>query len=194
MSFWTSSKFQPNFTSKFLVTINGLEGGGQFLVRSVDPLPGYATEVIGGDLNQDGTGYDPIKKQSRIKWNPVTISITDDANADNANESALHRFFQVLYESGYNPQSADEDGTEPASASDIPSILINNQSAYNKILGVTIDMLNPNGYTTAQFELIDPVLTNVSVGGVNYDTDSIHSFDVTFNYSHINYESYTYNI
>ncbi len=191
MSFWTSSKFQPNFTNKFLVTINGLEGGGQFLVRSVEPLPSYNTEVIGGDLNQDGTGYDTIKKQSRIKWQPITISFVDDVN-EVADQSVLHRFFQVLYESGYNPAPAAEDATEPA-PTDIPSILINNQSAYNKILGVTIDMLQPNGYTIAQFELIDPVLAGVSVSGVSYDRDDIHSLDVTFEYSHIQYKSFTYN-
>jgi len=189
MSFWTSPDFYPNIASKFLVTIGGIEGGGQFLVRSVSSLPSYRTELIGGDLNPDGTGYDPIKKQSRIRWDPITISFVNDANST-PDQSVLFKFFQMLYESGYNPLSSAEDGTTPV-ITDIPSVLINNRSAYDYLGSVTIDLLHPSGYSTAQFELIDPVMTAVSVAGTNYDTDNIHTFDVTFQYSHIKYQSFS---
>tara|TARA_A100001515_G_scaffold68902_1_gene54821 strand:- start:1676 stop:2251 length:576 start_codon:yes stop_codon:yes gene_type:complete len=190
MSFWTSANFYPNIGSKFLVTIENLEGGAQFLVNSVDPLPSYSTENIGGDLNQDGTGYDPVKKQARVRWDPVTISFVNDANEKNPEQSTLFKFIQVLYDSGYNPQSADESSGTPTN-DNIESIMINNQSVSRKIGGVTIQTLAPSGNPTSEYELVDPVLSAVRVSGVNYDTDNIHTFDVTFEYSHITFKTFS---
>ncbi len=69
--------------------------------------------------------------------------------------------------------------------------MINNQSVSRKIGGVTIQTLAPSGNPTSEYELVDPVLSAVRVSGVNYDTDNIHTFDVTFEYSHITFKTFS---
>ena len=184
MSFWTaSSNFHPNLKNRFKITIGMQFGGADYIVfmaKSVDPLPSFSTEVIGGDMNQDGSNYDPYNKQSRVKWNPITITFVDVAYEE-YEKNALYSFIQILYDAGYNPANALDVNVNNNS---VTSILINNSDVSQLIGNVTIETLRPDGTTTSKYDLADPVITEMQIGGLDYGSDELNTFSLTFNYSY----------
>jgi len=183
MAFWNSTVLSPNFNNRFLVEIpinTGATTYTQILAKSVSPMPSFQTELIGGELDQEGTGYNPSTKQARVKWTPITISFVNVAY-DPVEENLLYKFFQQLYNAGYNPPVQDAAANS--------SILISNSLIKENLSHVHIYTLRPDGSKTSQFKLINPIITSISVGQLSYESDDLHSFDVTFNYSFVEFSA-----
>ena len=189
MTFWTdSANLVPNQNGKFRVLLGGPHGTyGTFLIKSVDPMPSISTELIGGELNQEGTGYDPFHKQSVIKWNPITITFVNMANSDVEN-NLLYNWFQSFYNAGWNPinPSAESETGLPISTDerDMPSIIVSNAALRRTFDTVEIFTLHPDGYKISNFKLVEPAITALSVGGLSYDNDELHTYAITFIYAY----------
>jgi len=197
MTFWTDAvNFQPNIKNRFLVQLALLGDQGMYSAKSVEPLPSFDTELIGGEMNQDGTGFDPYNKAAVVKWKPITVTFANvayDPNQDNL----LYKLIQSFFNAGYNPP----DGIGPAIGNNISgptigvnddnpaSILVNNSYLSQLISGVVIYTLRPDGTKTSEYELINPVITGINIDGTNYDTDEIHTFSLTINYSYAMFRS-----
>ena len=181
MAFWTSTALSPNFANRFLVEIplnTGTTTYSQILAKSVSPMPSFTTELIGGELDQEGTGYDPSTKQARIKWTPITITFVNAAY-DPVEENLLYRFFQQLYNAGYNPP-IDAAGANS-------SVLISNTAVKTNLSYVHIYTLRPDGSKTSQFKLVNPIITAMTVQQLSYESDDLHTFEVTFDYSFVEF-------
>jgi hypothetical protein len=181
MAFWTSTALSPNLANRFLVEIpinTGATTYSQILAKSVSPMPSFTTELIGGELDQEGTGYDPSTKQARVKWTPITITFANVAY-DPVEENLLYKFFQQLYDAGYNPPTQDAEANS--------SILISNSLIKENLSHVHIYTLRPDGSKTSTFKLINPIITGMSVQQVSYESDDLHTFEVTFDYSFVEF-------
>jgi len=189
MTFWTDTQnFQPNLKNKFKVLISfsattSTTDYVTFLAKSVDPLPSFDTELIGGELNQDGSGYDPYNKQARVKWKPITISFVDIAYPE-YESNLIYKFMQLFFEAGYHPPNRSGQGIRQT---DPTSILVDNASLSQYLGAVEIHTLRPDGTLTSKYELMDPVITGMSIANLAYDSNDLHDFSLTFNYSYAKY-------
>lgn len=171
MAFWSDSTTEPKRSFKYKLTIQGLgAANGQipsWVIKKVARPTFKITEVAHSFL--DKKFYFPGK----VEWDAITCTIAEPINPNSTRE--LYRY---LFGAGYNIL------TKPPTATSDFSTLGKSRAV---IKTVEIDQLNQDGSLVDRWSLNNAFITNTTLTGMDYDTDTIMSFDLTIRFDWANY-------
>jgi hypothetical protein len=166
MSFWSDPTTEPKRSFKYKLTIQGLGASGgkidSWVVKKVARPTFKVTEIAHSFL--DKKYYFPGK----VEWDALTCTV-----AEPLTPNALASLYSYLYGAGYNVITRP-----PSAASDYSTI----GKSKAIISSVYVDQLNNDGSLVERWQLNNAFITSTTLTGMDYDTDTIMSFDMTIRF------------
>lgn len=166
MAFWSDPSTEPKRSFKYKLTIEGMGAANvrlaSWVIKKVSRPTFKITEVAHSFL--DKKYYFPGK----VDWDALTCTV-----AEPLLPNSTQALYSYLYGAGYNVIT-----TPPALSSDYSTIGKNRAV----IKSVFIDQLNNDGSLVERWSLNNAFITNTTLTGMDYDTDTIMSFDLTIRF------------
>lgn len=176
MAFWNSAQSEPRRAHRFLLNIprltNGAEDGTyqQYLCRSVNKPSYTISEVEHKFLGN--TYYYP----GAVTWNTVTATLVNAVDPD-----GNRLLFDALYRSGHTDPNMQADIFN-GNAGDVLPGTLNKEDSLNAFGDILIKELGPQGGFIGTWKLMNPFLTNVTFGDLDYASEELLNLELTFRY------------
>jgi hypothetical protein len=182
MNFWNLAESEPRRAHRFLLNLPTLgsvrDPYQQYLCKTVDKPSYTLSETEHKFLGN--TYYYP----GAVTWDPVTAQLVNAVKPD-GNRLLL----DALYVAGYiNPdeQAAIFNGQDPNR--DFPGTP-NKADALAALGDVIIRELDGSGVVVGTWQLMNPFITNVKFGNLDYASEDLLNIDITFRYDFALYGS-----
>ena len=173
MSFWSDTTTEPKRSFKYKLVLANMGAGGatlpSWIIKKVARPTFKVTEVAHSFL--DKKYYFPGK----VEWDAITCTV-----AEPLVPNATAELYKYLFGSGYNILTAP-----PTGVADFKTI-----GKKNAVIGTAyIDQLNADGSPVERWTLNNAFITNTTMTGLDYDTDTILSFDLTLRFDWATFET-----
>ena len=176
MAFWNSAQSEPRRAHRFLLNIprltNGAEDGTyqQYLCRTVTKPSYTISEVEHKFLGN--TYYYP----GAVTWNTVQATLVNAVDPD-----GNRLLFDALYRSGHTDPNMQSDIFN-GNATDVLPGTLNKEDSLNAFGDILIKELGPKGGFIGTWKLMNPFLTNVTFGDLDYASEELLNLELTFRY------------
>ena len=158
-NFWSDATQQdPKRQYRWIMRIASIPA---YVLKTVSK-PGFTvTESEHKYLNH--TYYYP----GRVEWEPVTLTLADPINPDMAATMA-----QILASSGYTPAQSSNDTSTISKQQAVAAL--GNQ--------IEIQQIDSEGRAVETWKLVNPFITDVKFGDLDYTGDEMSQIDITIRY------------
>ena len=162
-TFWNLAESQPKRQYRWVMNIGGIP---QWLIKKVNK-PGFSvSEGVHRYINH--TFYYP----GRVEYDKTSVTLVDPLVPD---ASAI--MMDILYNSGY---------TIPDNPND--TMTISKQRSVAALGRVAISQLDADGAIAEQFTFVNPWISSVKFGELDYEGDNLIDLTVEFRYDFVRME------
>ncbi len=165
-TFWNSVNMDPKrqfrFGLRFPLTAQGLKVP-EYVIKTVTKPKVTISSVPHTFMDHE------FKYPGRVTWDPVTITLVDPGSKE---EDMAQTLMNKLGKSGYQYPN-----TFPQSLQSMSK-----QKANSAVGRVTIAQLNAAGEDTEVWTLVNPFLTSIDLGGLDYSADELSEITIELTY------------
>lgn len=159
MAFWSdATQKDPKRKYRWVMRIASIP---VYVLKRVDK-PGFSvSETEHKYLNH--TYYYP----GRVEWQPISLTLADPVDPDMA-----ATFMNILKDSGYSPAQNENDVTTVSKQRAVAAL--GNQ--------IEIQQIDSDGNAVETWKLVNPFITDVKFGDLDYEGDDMSEIEVTLRY------------
>jgi hypothetical protein len=165
-TFWNSVNMDPKrqfrFVLRFPLTGQGLKVP-EYVIKTVTKPKVTISSVPHTFMDHE------FKYPGRVTWDPVTITLVDPGSKE---EDMAQALMNKLGKSGYQYPNTFPQSLESMSK----------QKANSAVGRVTIAQLNAAGEDTEVWTLVNPFLTSIDLGGLDYSADELSEITIELTY------------
>ena len=159
-NFWSVAESQPKRQYRWVMNIGGIP---QWLIKKVNK-PGF-TVSEGTHKYINHTFYSP----GRVEYDKTTVTLVDPIHPD-----ASAMMMQILYNSGYSIPDNPND-----------TMTISKKKSVEALGRVAISQLNADGAIAEQFVFINPWISSVKFGDLDYEGDNLIDLTMELRYDFV---------
>ena len=168
MTFWNDAEMMPKRSHSFLMTIVGAdEKIDNFMVKKTNK-PGFTiSKTTHKFLNHS------FHFPGKIEWKPVKVTLVDSQKNDSAT-----RMMKILDRAGYKAPVGPTFQVNDGSAQTISK----KKFVKDALVRVMIEQVDDDGNMIDQWTLMNPWISDVDMGNLDYDSDDMLTLEIEFTY------------
>ena len=174
--FWSDASLEPKRQHRWLLYV-----GGEPIAGSTQGTVGIPTYVVKRVTKPQFTISETIHSffghkfyyPGSVEWQTTSFTLVDPVDPD-----VSRKLYEALISSGYNVPESERVNTLSKDLS-------------VKALGqiVTLQQLNAENVVVDQFQLINPWITSVEFGSLDYESDAMVEVNVTIRYDYATFDT-----
>ena len=168
MAFWTETAAEPVRQHRFLIQ-TGVEGGIWWWTKTI-AKPTATVSVLESQLGNHKFKYPGI-----LTWGSISIEIVDI-------ESKAKKLYDYLVNGGYVPRP------EVPYVDGMSKVLIRDNLTSDA--NFQIQQINADGAIIEQWTLINPFVSEINFGSLDYSSDELVTISMTIEMDRVDFESF----